>query len=301
LDEGVERVKVFAFIDSQKTEFDVKTLCSVCAVSRSSYYDWAAEAAGGPDDGVWDEAILANRIYDAWARSRGRYGSPRVTAALWRAGVRVNHKRVEQIMVELGIAGRGGRRKLRTTVRDPNAQPASDLVRRDFVRDRPDRLWVGDITYIPTREGWLYVASVLDACTRRLVGWSIADHMRTELCSDALRAAAATRRRLRLDGVVFHSDHGGQYTSDDYRLLCADLHVVQSMGTVGDSYDNAMAESFWSSLKRELLDADYRTKDEARIAVFEWLVWYNRERLHTSIGFCPPEEYEENLLRDQAA
>jgi transposase InsO family protein len=302
LDEGVERVKVLAFIDSQKAEFEVKTLCKVCEVPRSSYYEWAARVAGGPDDATWDEAILANRIYDIWGRSRRRYGSPRVTAALWRAGVAVNHKRVERIMVELGIAGRCGRRKVRTTWRDPHAQPAVDLVTRRFDRDQLDALWVGDITYIPTGEGWLYVASVLDACSRRLVGWSMADHMRAELCTDALRAAAAARGRVRLDGVVFHSDHGAQYTSEVYRLLCGDLHVTQSMGTVGDSYDNAMAESFWASLKRELVDdADYRTKEEARIAVFEWLVWYNRERLHSSIGYCPPEEYEQELLREMAA
>jgi len=294
-------VKVFAFIDSQKTDFDIKTLCDVCAVGRSSYYDWVDSRSTGPDEAAWDEAMVANRVFDIWLRSRGRYGVPRVTAALWRAGVRINHKRVERIMAELGIAGRCGRRKLRTTVRDPNPQPASDLVKRDFGRDRPDQLWLGDMTYIPTDEGWLYVASVLDACTRRLVGWSIADHMRAELCTDALRAAPATRGRVRLDGLTFHSDHGCQYTSDDYRLLCKDLHVVQSMGTVGDSYDNAMAESFWASLKRELVDeAHYKTRTEARVAVFEWLVWYNRERLHSSIGYRQPEEYEE-LLWESAA
>lgn len=301
-DERVERVKVFAFIDAQKTDFDVKTLCRVCSVSRSAFYDWAETISAGPDDATWDEAIVADRIFDVWKRSRGRYGAPRVTAQLCRLGLRVNHKRVERVMAELGIAGRCGRRKVRTTIRDPKAKLAADLVERHFSRDRPDRLWVGDITYIPTDEGWVYVASVLDACSRRLLGWSIADHMRTELCTDALRAAAATRGRARLDSVVFHSDHGCQYTSDEYRLICADMHIVQSMGTVGDSYDNAMAESFWASLKRELVDdSHYTTKHEARVSVFEWLVWYNRERLHSSIGYLPPEEYEDQLLNNQAA
>jgi len=295
-------VKVFAFIDDQKTDFDVKTLCAVVGVARSSYYEWVEWRSGGPDDACWDEAILANRIYDIWSRSRGRYGVPRVTRALCRQGICVNRKRVERVMADLGIVGRAGRRKVRTTWRDPKAQLAPDLVERDFVRNEPDRLWVGDLTYIPTGEGWLYVTSVLDVCTRRLLGWSITDHMRAEACCDALRAAAATRRRVRLDGVVFHSDHGCQYTSDEYRLLCADLNVTQSMGTVGDSYDNAMAESFWASLKRELVDdAHYATKHEARIAIFEWLVWYNRERLHSSIGYCPPEEYEHRLLVESAA
>jgi transposase InsO family protein len=302
LDEGVERVKVFAFIDAQKTVFDVKTLCQVCSVSRSAFYDWAAAVAAGPDQALWDEAVVADAIFDIWQRSRGRYGAPRITAQLCRRGSCVNHKRVERLMAELGIAGKCGRRKMRTTIRDPREKPAVDLVRRIFGRDRPDQLWVGDLTYIPTGEGWLYVASVLDACSRRLLGWSIADHMRTEICTDALRAAVATRGRARLDGVVFHSDHGCQYTSNDYKTICADLHIVQSMGTVGDSYDNAIAESFWASLKRELVDdAHYATKEEARIAVFEWLVWYNRERLHSSIGYQPPEEYEDRLLSSQAA
>lgn len=295
-------MKVFAFIDAQRTAFDVKTLCRVCSVSRTAFYDWAATAAAGPDDAVWDEAVLADAIFDIWRRSRGRYGVPRVTAQLCRQGRCVNHKRVERLMAELGIAGHCGRRKLRTTMRDPRERPAVDLVKRVFGRDRLDQLWIGDVTYIPTGEGWLYVASVLDACSRRLLGWSIADHMRTELCTDALRAAVATRARARLEGVVFHSDHGCQYTSNDYKSICADMHIVQSMGTVGDSYDNAMAESFWASLKRELVDdAHYATKEEARIAVFEWLVWYNRERLHSSIGYQPPEEYEDLLLTSQAA
>lgn len=295
-------MKVFAFIDAQKTAFDIKTLCLVCNVPRSSYYDWVAEVAAGPDDACWDEAIVANRIYDIWKRSRGRYGVPRITAELCRRGFCVNHKRVERIMGELGIAGRCGRRKIRTTWRDPKAKLAADLVERHFSREAIDQLWVGDITYIPTDEGWLYLSSVLDACSRRLLGWSIADHLRTEICTDALKAAAVTRGRVRLDGVVFHSDHGCQYTSDDYRLLCGDLHVIQSMGSVGDSYDNAMAESFWASLKRELVDdAHYATKEQARVALFEWLVWYNRERLHSSIGYCPPEEYEEQHLTEVAA
>jgi transposase InsO family protein len=177
--------------------------------------------AAGPDQALWDEAVVADRIYGIWRRSRGRYGAPRITAQ----GCCVNHKRVERLMAELGIAGKCGRRKIRTTIRDPREQPAVDLVKRVFDRDPPDQLWVGDVTYIPTGNGWVYVASVIDACSRRLLGWSIADHMRTEICLDALRAAAATRGRARFDGVVFHSDHGCQYTSTDYRLVCADLHI----------------------------------------------------------------------------
>ena len=244
-----------------------------------------------------EEAQLANRIFDVWRRSRCRYGAPRVTAALWKQAVVVNEKRVARLMVELGIAGKCGRRKVRTTRRDPAAQPAADLVERDFTADGPDELWLGDITYIPTGEGFLYLASVLDVFSRRLLGWSLADHLRTELSLDALTAAGRTRGRFRFCGTVFHSDHGCQYTAEEFRRRCRGMGIVQSMGTVGDSYDNAMAESLWASLKRELVDdAFFATKQEARVAVFEWIIWYNNERLHSSIGYASPVEFEE--LRD---
>jgi transposase InsO family protein len=160
-------------------------------------------------------------------------------------------------------------------------------------------LWVGDITYIPTGEGWLYMSSVLDACSRRLLGWSLAGHMRTELVSVALEAAVGQRGgRHRIRGVVFHGDHGSQYTSDDYRQLSRRFGITQSMGTVGDSYDNAMAESFWASLKRELVDwSNFATHAEARAAVFEWINWYNHERLHTSLQMQSPHEFEQTLQR----
>ena len=276
-------------------------LCRACRVSRSAYYAWVAKG-DGPDGGVVDEACLANRIYDIWRRSRRRYGAPRVSAALWRQGVAVNEKRVARLMAELGIAGICGQRKLRTTRRDPSHRPAADLVERDFSAERPDELWVGDVTYIPTGEGWLFVASVLDVFSRRLVGWSIAEHLRTELCLDALAAAAATRGRARFAGTVFHSDKGCQYTSELFGRTCREMGIVQSMGSVGDSYDNAMAESLWSSLKRELVDqAHFATRKQARMAVFEWIVWYNNDRLHSSLGYMPPEEFEESWNYQKAA
>lgn len=293
-------MRVYHFIDCQKAEFDVKTLCRVCEVSRTAYYDWARKV--GPDEATLVEAELANRIHDIWTRSRGRYGVPRGTAALWREGVQVNHKRVERLMAELDLVGICGRRKLRTTVRDADAVLAPDLVERNFNATGLDRLWVGDLTYIPTGEGWLYLATVIDVCSRRLVGWSLADHMRAEICTDALSAAALARGRLRFDDLVFHSDHGCQYTGGEYKKLCKLLGITQSMGTVGDSYDNAMAESFFASLKRELVDdAKYSTKNEARTAVFEWIMWYNRERLHSSLGYLPPEEFEELQGQQDAA
>ena len=295
-------MRVYRFIDCQKAEFAIKTLCRVCEVSRAAYYAWAAAEEAGADEATWDEAILANRIHDIWARSRGRYGVPRVTAQLWRQGSEMNHKRVERIMAELGLHGACGRRKLRTTVRDPDAAPAPDLVQRHFAAPEPDTLWIGDLTYIPTDEGWLYLATVIDTCSRRLLGWSMADHMRTELCTDALNAAGLMRGRCRFEDLIFHSDHGCQYTSGEYKRLCKLMGITQSMGTVGDSYDNAMAESFFASLKRELVDdAHYCTKQEARTAIFEWIMWYNRERLHSSLGFMPPEEFEELRSQQEAA
>jgi len=298
---GPERLRIYRFVESESADFAVRTLCKVAGVSSSAYYAWRSRGEG-PSEALVDEAHLANRIFDVWCRSRGRYGAPRVTAALLKAGVKVNEKKVARLMAELGIAGKCGRRKLRTTWADKTATPAGDLVERNFTAEAPDELWVGDATYIPTDEGWLFVASVLDVCTRMLVGWSIADHLRTELFTDAMASAAATRGRRTFAGTVFHSDHGCQYTSHDFKKVCRRMKIVQSMGTVGDSYDNAMAESLWSSLKRELVDdAHFSTKKEARLAIFEWITWYNNERFHSSLDYMSPREYEESLQDQEAA
>lgn len=300
-DQGPDRTKLYRFIEREAGDFPVAALCRVCRVSRSAYYAWAKKG-GGPDDATIDEAILANRIYDIWKKSRRRYGAPRITAQLWKDGVPANKKRVARLMAELGIAGLCGRKKLKTTERDRTQPLASDLVERDFTADAPDELWVTDITYIPTDEGWLFLASILDVCTRMLLGWSMADHLRTELCLDALDAAAHQRARWRFVGTVLHSDHGCQYTSTTFGARCRTMGIVQSMGTVGDSYDNALAESFWASLKRELVDCThFTTREEARIAVFEWIMWYNTERLHSSLGYMSPVEYEESLKTQDAA
>jgi transposase InsO family protein len=296
------RERIYRFIHSEAANFSVARLCQVCGVARSAYYDWLGRQHGGPSEALVQDAYLADRIFDIWRRSRRRYGAPRVTAALRKQGLEVNEKRVSRLMGELGVAGRCGRRKIRTTWRDPGAKPAADLVERDFTADEPDELWVGDITYIPTDEGWLFVASVLDVCTRTVVGWSIADHLRAELCTDALAAAGTARGKGFLAGTVFHSDHGCQYTSSEFKACCERMGITQSMGTVGDSFDNAMAESLWSSLKRELVDdAHFVTKQEARLALFEWITWYNNERLHSSLDYMSPREFEEFWHRQQAA
>jgi len=291
-------VRVYRFIDHQKASFAIRTLCRVCGVARASYYAWAAQAGEPAEPG---EAALADRIRAIWAAARGRYGVPRVTAQLRREGPAVNHKRVERLMAAAGLQGLSGRRRVRTTVRDPRAPLAPDRVERQFHVTALDRLWVGDITYIPTGEGWLYLATVLDACSRRVLGWSLADALPTQLCLDALQQAVATRGGGTLPGVVFHSDHGCQYTSREYGDACRVLGIAQSMGTIGDSYDNAMAESFFASLKRELVDrTTYATHAAARVAVFQWLVWYNRSRLHSALGYCSPEEFEARW-QDRAA
>ncbi len=201
------RERIYRFISSESANFSVARLCQVCGVARSAYYDWLGRDRGGPSAALVEEAYLANRIFDIWRRARGRYGAPRVTAGLAKQGVEVNEKRVARLMGEMGIAGRAGRRKVRTTWRDKRQQAAVDLVLRHFTAAGPDQTWVGDITYVPTGEGWLFVASVLDVCSRMMVGWSIADHLRTELCADALEAAVATRGEVRMTGTVFHSDY----------------------------------------------------------------------------------------------
>jgi hypothetical protein len=203
-------VRVFAFVAAQKADFSVTTLCRVCQVSTSGYYAYEAREVAGPSPAALAKAAVAGHVARVHKGSRRRYGSPRVTVQLAREGIVVNHKAVEAEMARQGLVGRCSRRKMRTTRRDPSRAPASDLVERDFERAKVDELWIGDATYIWTDEGWCFLATVIDACSRRLLGWSITDHLRTALCLDALKAAVATRggrTKLAL-GVVFHTDHG---------------------------------------------------------------------------------------------
>jgi transposase InsO family protein len=205
-------VRIFAFVAAQKADFPVRTLCRVCKVSASGFYAYAARLAAGPGPAAAARQAAAVHIARVHAASRRRYGSPRVTAQLAREGIVVNHKAVEREMARQGLAGRASRRKIRTTRRDPSQAPAADLVHRDFARPGTDELWIGDATYIWTDEGWCYLATVVDACSRRLLGWSITDHLRTQLCLDALLAAVAARggRRNLAAGIVLHTDHGAQ-------------------------------------------------------------------------------------------
>ncbi|WP_443077368.1 IS3 family transposase [Streptomyces sp. NBC_01689] len=282
----------FQFVDDHRDTYEVKRLCHVLDVNRSSYYKWLAGAEARAARQHKDR-ILAEEIREIHGESGGAYGSPRVTAELREKGRRVNEKRVAQIMRTFSITGIRLRRRVRTTVPDPAASPVADLFQRDFTAADPGRKYMGDITYLPLAGGeFLYLATVLDCFSRKVVGWSIADHMRTGLVADALRMAASTRGRL--DGAVFHSDHGAQYGSRAFAGLCDQLGVTRSMGAVGTSADNAACESFHASLKRETLQGahDYGDAATCRRTVFAWLTRYNTRRRHSANGHLSPNEYE---------
>ena len=284
----------FQFVEDHRKLFSVKRLCHVLQVSRSGYYRWREARTARAGRRRADEALAEQirRIHDA---HEGTYGSPRITAELRDAGRKINHKRVERVMRIFGIAGVHLRRKVRTTVPAPSHQRVPDLIRRDFTAPAPNQRYVGDITYLPVGGGeFLYLATVIDLCSRRLAGWSIAEHMRTGLVIDALQAAARTRGG-RLDGAIFHSDHGAQYASADFAAACARLGVVQSMGAVGTSADNAAAEAFNASLKRETLQGRkcWSGTREARLAVFRWVTRYNTTRRHSALGQISPINYEQ--------
>jgi transposase InsO family protein len=287
-------VSRFQFVEDHKALFGVKRLCRVLQVSRSGFYRWLKGAAARRGRRQADEQ-LAGRMRRIHAEHEGTYGSPRMTAELRAAGNGVNHKRVERVMREYGIVGLHLRKKIRTTVPEPDAAPVADLIQRDFTAEQPNTHYVGDITYLPVRGGtFLYLATVVDLHSRRLVGWSIADHMRTELVVDALQAAAHTRGG-HLDGAIFHSDNGAQYCSKEFARACRRLGLTRSRGAVGTSADNALAESFNASLKRETLQGAHRWPDTrtARLAVFRWITRYNTVRRHSRLGQLSPIDYEQ--------
>lgn len=284
----------FQFVADNSATFEVKRLCELVEIERSSYYAWLKAAPARVARAAADEA-LAERIRAVHAEDNTQ-GAPRITAELnenTAAGERVNHKRVARVMRAEGIRGYVKKRRVRTTIPEPSGQKYPDLLKRDFTAERPNERYVGDITYLPLTDGTnLYLATIIDCYSRRLAGWAIADHMRTELVEDALKAAAATRGSLK--GAIFHSDHGSVYCSKDYAKLCRKLGVTQSMGAVGSSADNALAESFNATLKREVLQDAARWTDEltCRRQVFKWLVRYNTRRRHTWCGYLSPSTYE---------
>ena len=280
----------FRFVEQEKARYPVRMLCSALGVSPSGYYAWRSR---GPSCRQQSDADLAAEIRRSHARSRGTYGVPRVHADLAEAGFHVSRKRVARLMARDHLAGVHRRRFIRTTIRDEDAAPFPDLVKRDFSASGPDRLWVADITQLPTRAGPCYLASIVDAFSRRVVGWSMATHMRVELVTGALDAAIV-RRRPGTD-LVHHSDHGSQYTSLAFGRRLRESGIAASMGSVGDCYDNAMAESLFATLETELIDrSSWASPAEAKAAVFDYIeVFYNRIRRHSSLGKLSPEQFEE--------
>ena len=270
--------------------FTLAAMCRTLGLSTSGYDDWLRR---GPSERSRRDEELKDRIKAIWRESDKTYGSPRIHAALRAEGERVSRKRVARLMKELGIEGVTRRRfKTGTTKRDAEARPAPDLVERDFSAEGPDQLWVADITQVPTWAGWLYVAVVLDAWSRRIVGWAMAPQMQTRLVVDAL--GMAVERRQPKGEVVHHSDQGSQYTSLAFGERCREAGIAQSMGSVGDAYDNAMCESFFATLECELIDRrSFATMSQARREVFRFIEgFYNTRRLHSALGYTSPVNFE---------
>ncbi|WP_331756165.1 IS3 family transposase (plasmid) [Streptomyces anulatus] len=290
---GDALVNRFQCVADLQRRHGVKRLCSILGISRSSFYYWRRTAADRAARQVAD-ARLAARIRAVHQESDGTYGAPRITAELREEnGGAVNHKRVARIMRASGIEGVRLRRRHRTTVPGPAAAKAPDLIGRDFTADKPNTKYVGDITYLPIEGGkFCYLATVIDLASRRLAGWAIADHMRTDLVTDAL--AAAVRTRGSLAGSIMHTDHGAQYTSRIFAEACRSAGVRQSMSAVGSSADNALAESFNATFKRETLKGrkTWPTEREARLDAFRWLHRYNTRRRHSRLGQRSPIAFE---------
>jgi putative transposase len=288
-------VRIFRFIAATKAEHSIKIMCRVLEVSRSGFHAWARRAPSAR--AVADQA-LTERIAEIHGDSRKTYGSPRVHAELrLEDDVRVGRKRVERLMRHAGLSGQVKRRRGKTTITVQGVRTAPDLVERDFDPTEPNRLWAADITYIRTWEGWLYLASVMDLYSRRIVGWAIADHLRAELVVDALEMAVARRRPDA--GLVHHSDQGSQYTSLIFTRRCRSVGIDVSMGSRGDCFDNAVLESFHASLKKDLIHRrSWPTKAEARTAVFDYIeAFYNRRRRHSTLGMLSPVQFETSTLR----
>jgi putative transposase len=283
----------FAFIRDHLPDFPVGVACDVLDVSRSGYYAWRDRPASARDR---RREELARKVKAVHEENRGVYGSPRVFRALRAGGEAACENTVAKVMREAGIRAKGKKRFVPRTTDSSHDRPiARNVLGRDFGADLPDRKWAADITYVPTGEGWLYLAGVIDLCTRRVVGWAMADHMRTDLVADALGMALARRRPG--EGLLHHSDRGVQYASDGYQGLLGQHGIACSMSGKGDCWDNAVMESFWGTLKTELVNHErYATREQARASIFEYIeVFYNRKRLHSSLGYLSPEQFEAGL------
>ena len=291
---------IYAFVESEKAYYRVNAMCRVLKVSKSGFYGWRDRPLSARAQA---DALLSKKIARIHRDSHETYGAPRIHFELRTLGVRCARKRVARLMREAGLFGCGGRRrKLRTTFRSQveRTPPAPDLVKRNFAPEAPDRLWVADITYVRSWEGWLYLSFVLDTYSRRVVGWSMANRLNTELVLDAVNMAIYNRRPA--PGLIHHSDRGSQYTSVEFGSRLKEAGLLPSMGSVADAYDNSMAESFVSTLKRELIHRhSWPNRQRARTAIFEYIEgFYNTRRRHSALGHLSPSEYEEVRLRGGA-
>lgn len=287
-------MKMDPFIEAEEAAgHSTKRCCELFEVSRTAYYQ---RRNGDPSARAVSDTELTVKIREIHDESKGTYGSPRVHQELRHRGVLVGRRRVRRLMRLAGIEGRAKKRWPKTTVPDPAFERAKDLIQREFGPcTELDRRYVGDITYIATWEGWAYLATVIDLASRRVVGWALDDHMRTELVTDAMNMAFETRRPS--VGAIFHSDRGCQYTSSDYHQLARNNHMVLSVGMAGECWDNAVAESFFATIKRELIDTRaWPTRAGLRTAVFDYIEgWYNTRRLHSSLGYLSPANYEATI------
>jgi putative transposase len=283
-------VSSYRIISAERASFPVSVMCDVLGVSKSGFHAWERRA---PSDRALSDAWLISRIKEIHKNARGVYGSRRVQAEL-RLGqdIVVSRKRIRRLMRQAGISGLVKVKRGRTTIRVPGVRVADDLVERKFRPDGPNVLWVADITYLRTWEGWLYLAAVQDAYSRRIVGWAMTEHMRTELVADALQMAVARRRPE--PGLIHHSDQGSQYVALGFGQQARDVGIAVSMGSKGDAYDNAVAESFFATLKKELVHRQsWPSRRDLSSAVFEYIeAFYNRQRRHSTLGYLSPEEYE---------
>jgi putative transposase len=290
-------VSAFRLIDAERANYPVAVLCRMLGVSKSGYYAWRSRP---PSKRTREDYALTEKIHEVHRRSRETYGYLRVHAELRALGVRCGRRRVARLMRVAGLRGCMRAKKRGTTRRDPRAAPAPDLLRRDFVAARPNRVWLADITYLPTQEGFLYLAFILDTHSRKIVGWSMDSHMKTKLVVDALQMAVW--RRKPSTGLVHHSDRGAQYTALSFGKRLEDIGIVPSMGRSGTALDNAMAESFAATLKTELVHRRrFPDREVARSATFEYLEgFYNRRRLHSALSYRSPADYEEATMEGVA-
>jgi transposase InsO family protein len=288
----------FAFIDEEKVHWPVGALCDVLCVSRSGYYAWKDRP---PSARALSDAQLVVDIKAAYAVGRGGYGSPRVQRELRKRNKRVGQKRVERLMRREGIRARR-RKKFRVTTDSKHTHPiAPNVLNRDFTVELPNTAWVTDVTYVWTHQGWLYLAAILDLCSRRVVGWAAGANNDRQLALQALQRATTDRKPR--DGMLHHSDRGSTYASGDYRNALDDLGVVASMSRKGDCWDNAVAESFFATIKGEMIDhEDFQTRAEAIAAMADYIDgFYNVQRMHSSIGYMSPIEFELTLMSRQEA